>query len=64
MDRVQFCVAPLLLGRPKVAIGGRGAGSTAESPGVANFHYAKLGDDLILTDDIVYAPGECRDWGE
>ena len=36
----------------------------AESGRVANVCYAKLGDALILTDDIVYAPGECRDWGE
>ena len=26
--------------------------------------YAKLGDDLILTDDIVYAPGELPGLGE
>lgn len=55
VDRVQFFVAPLLLGGPKVAVGGRGAGSTLESPRVANPLYQRIGDDLILSGDVLYS---------
>ncbi len=54
VDRVQFYVAPLLLGGPKVSAGGRGAGSTAESARVANPRYERLGNDLVLSGDVVY----------
>lgn len=55
VDRVQFYVAPLLLGGPKVSVGGRGAGSTLESARVANPRYERIGDDLLLTGSVVYA---------
>jgi diaminohydroxyphosphoribosylaminopyrimidine deaminase/5-amino-6-(5-phosphoribosylamino)uracil reductase len=54
--RVQFYVAPLLLGGPKVAVGGRGAGSTLESPRLLHPRYEQIGDDLILTGETEYAP--------
>ena len=53
-DRVQFYVAPLILGGPKVCIGGRGAGSTREAPAIAQAEYRKLGNDLVLAGDVVY----------
>ncbi len=49
VDRVQFYLAPLLLGGPKAATGGRGAGSTADSPRVLNPVYERLGSDLVLS---------------
>jgi diaminohydroxyphosphoribosylaminopyrimidine deaminase/5-amino-6-(5-phosphoribosylamino)uracil reductase len=56
VQRVHFYVAPLLCGGPVVAIGGLGAGSTAESPAIQNPVYSKLGDNLRLTGDVEY-PG-------
>lgn len=56
VDRVQFHVAPLLLGGPNLGIGGRGAGKTADSAEVKNVSYRKLGGDLLLTGDVVYPP--------
>jgi diaminohydroxyphosphoribosylaminopyrimidine deaminase/5-amino-6-(5-phosphoribosylamino)uracil reductase len=54
VQRVQFYVAPLLCGGPVVAIGGRGAGSTAESVVIRNPAYARLGDNLRLTGEVEY----------
>jgi len=52
VQRVQFYVAPLLCGGPAVVIGGRGAGSTAESVVIRNPRYEKIGCDLRLTGDV------------
>jgi len=49
VDEVQFYMAPLLCGGPHVVIGGRGAGSTAESLQLRNVRYSKIGGDLRLT---------------
>ncbi len=49
VDRVQFYVAPLLCGGPAVVVGGKGAGSTAESLALKDPIYTRLGDDLRLT---------------
>ena len=54
VDRVEFHVAPLLLAGPKVAVGGRGAGSTLESARLANPRYERHGGDLVLSGDVVY----------
>ncbi|MEA3189407.1 MAG: diaminohydroxyphosphoribosylaminopyrimidine deaminase [Chthoniobacter sp.] len=54
VDRVQFYVAPLLLGGPKASVGGRGAGATIESARIANPQYERIGDDLRMTGDVVY----------
>jgi diaminohydroxyphosphoribosylaminopyrimidine deaminase/5-amino-6-(5-phosphoribosylamino)uracil reductase len=48
VDEVHFYVAPLLCGGPDV-IGGRGAGSTAESIRLQNTTYERIGDDLHLS---------------
>ena len=56
VQRVQFYVAPLLCGGPVVAIGGRGAGSTAESVVIRDPIYTQLGDNLRLTGEVEY-PG-------
>jgi hypothetical protein len=53
VDRVHFYVAPLLCGGPTV-IGGRGAGSTAESITLDNVAYNRIGPDLRITGDVVY----------
>jgi diaminohydroxyphosphoribosylaminopyrimidine deaminase/5-amino-6-(5-phosphoribosylamino)uracil reductase len=54
VDRVHLYVAPLLCAGPKLAIGGRGAGSTAEAPRIINPDYRLLGRDLALSGDIAY----------
>jgi diaminohydroxyphosphoribosylaminopyrimidine deaminase/5-amino-6-(5-phosphoribosylamino)uracil reductase len=48
VDRVEFYVAPLLCGGPAVVVGGKGAGSTAESLALQNPRYTKIGSDLRL----------------
>ncbi len=48
VDEVQFYVAPLFLGGPAVVIGGRGVGATAESPGLMEPRYKRVGSDLRL----------------
>jgi diaminohydroxyphosphoribosylaminopyrimidine deaminase/5-amino-6-(5-phosphoribosylamino)uracil reductase len=48
VDRVQFYIAPLLLGGPKLAVAGRGIAS----PEIANAQYRRIGSDLVLTGDI------------
>lgn len=52
VDRVQFYLAPLLCGGPAVVIGGKGAGSTAESLALADPVYTRIGDDLRLTAQV------------
>lgn len=51
VDRVHFYLAPLICGGPDV-IGGRGAGSTAESIALKNVSYRKLGGDVVLTAEV------------
>ena len=46
VDRVQFYIAPLIMGGPKLAIAGRGA------PEISNPKYRQIGDDLVLTGSI------------
>jgi diaminohydroxyphosphoribosylaminopyrimidine deaminase/5-amino-6-(5-phosphoribosylamino)uracil reductase len=54
VHRVHFYVAPLLCGGPIPVVGGRGAGSTAESVRIANPRYTRIGDDLRMTGQAVY----------
>ncbi len=49
VDRVQFYIAPLLCGGPAVVVGGKGAGSTAESLALCEPVYTRIGRDLRLT---------------
>lgn len=49
VDRVQFYLAPLLCGGPVVVVGGKGAGSTAESLALLDPVYTRIGADLRLT---------------
>lgn len=57
VDQVCFYVAPLLLGGPKLVIGGLGAGSTPEAPRIVNPVYERFGDDLRLTGELEYPAG-------
>jgi diaminohydroxyphosphoribosylaminopyrimidine deaminase/5-amino-6-(5-phosphoribosylamino)uracil reductase len=57
VDRVQFYIAPLLLGGPKLSIGGRGA-SSLKAPVIEHPEYRRIGSDLILTGDVRYSPSE------
>jgi diaminohydroxyphosphoribosylaminopyrimidine deaminase/5-amino-6-(5-phosphoribosylamino)uracil reductase len=54
VQRVQLYVAPMLCGGPTVVIGGRGAGSTAESVIIRHPRYEKVGGDLRLTGEVEY----------
>lgn len=54
VDEVHFYIAPLLIGGPMVATGGRGAGSTAESVRIKNPRYEKIGDDMHVTGGVEY----------
>jgi len=54
VHRVHFYAAPLLCGGPVPAIGGRGAGFTAESVRVGNPRYTRIGDDLRMTGEAIY----------
>ena len=54
VQRVHFYVAPLLCGGPVVAIGGRGADSTAQSAIIRHPAYTKLGANLRLTGEVEY----------
>jgi diaminohydroxyphosphoribosylaminopyrimidine deaminase/5-amino-6-(5-phosphoribosylamino)uracil reductase len=56
VQRAQVYVAPLLCGGPAVVVGGRGAGSTAESAQIVNPRYEKIGANLRLTGEVEY-PG-------
>ncbi len=54
VDQVCFYVAPLLIGGPKVVVGGLGVGSTAEAPRIVNPRYERIGDDLRLTGEVLW----------
>jgi len=54
VQRVHFYTAPLLCGGPNPVVGGRGAGFTAESVGIRNPSYTRIGDDLRMTGEAVY----------
>ncbi|RYD63817.1 MAG: bifunctional diaminohydroxyphosphoribosylaminopyrimidine deaminase/5-amino-6-(5-phosphoribosylamino)uracil reductase RibD, partial [Verrucomicrobiaceae bacterium] len=56
VDEVQFYMAPLLCGGPMAAVGGEGAGSTAESVQIREPKYHQIGNDLRLSGLAVY-PG-------
>jgi diaminohydroxyphosphoribosylaminopyrimidine deaminase/5-amino-6-(5-phosphoribosylamino)uracil reductase len=54
VDQVHFFLAPLLIGGPKISIGGRGAAATAEAAKIVNARYERFGDDLALTGEVEY----------
>ena len=54
VDRVQFYIAPILVGGPKACVGGRGAESTAKASRIVNARCKKIGNDLRLTGDVEY----------
>jgi riboflavin biosynthesis pyrimidine reductase len=53
VDEVRFYIAPILAGGPKVGVGGRGAGSTAESIRVENPVYKRIGDDIRVSGRVI-----------
>jgi diaminohydroxyphosphoribosylaminopyrimidine deaminase / 5-amino-6-(5-phosphoribosylamino)uracil reductase len=55
VDEVRLYVAPLFIGGPKAAIGGLGAGSTAESVQIKNPRYERIGGDICLSGETVYS---------
>ena len=56
VHEVCFYIAPLLVGGPKVVIGGRGAGDPREAPRIIEPCYTRLGNDIRLTGLVEY-PG-------
>jgi diaminohydroxyphosphoribosylaminopyrimidine deaminase/5-amino-6-(5-phosphoribosylamino)uracil reductase len=57
VDRVRFYIAPLLLGGPKLSIGGRGAASSLAAPVIVYPEYRRIGGDLVLSGDVRYPAG-------
>ncbi len=55
VDEVCFYTAPLLCAGPVVAVGGRGAATTAEAPRIAAPEYRRIGDDLRLSGRVEWA---------
>ena len=56
VDEVVFYIAPILAGGPKPAIGGKGAGASAESVRVADPVYKRIGGDIRVSGKAEY-PG-------
>ena len=56
VDEVCFYVAPLLLGGPKVVIGGRGVAATSAAPQLVDPTYTRIGGDLRLRATVAYSP--------
>ena len=54
VDHVRFYVAPLFCGGPIVAVGGRGAASTADSIRLEKVKYGQIKGDLCLSGDPQY----------
>jgi len=53
VDRIVFYVAPVLMGGPVPAIGGRGAGDNAEGLRLKNPRYTLIGGDLRIEGDLM-----------
>lgn len=49
VDKVHFFLAPILTGGPTPAVGGNGAGSTAESARICDPKLQPIGPDLLVT---------------
>ena len=49
VDKVQFYLAPLLTGGAALAVGGKGAGATAEAAKLSQLRFEKIGRDLAVT---------------
>lgn len=53
VDRVQFYIAPLIVGGGKLAVGGRGFGSR-EAPVIERVEYRRIGSELVIAGDVRY----------
>jgi diaminohydroxyphosphoribosylaminopyrimidine deaminase/5-amino-6-(5-phosphoribosylamino)uracil reductase len=49
VQEAHFYVAPLLCGGPVLAVGGRGAGSSAEAPQLNRVRYRRIGGDICCS---------------
>ncbi|XHR28532.1 MAG: bifunctional diaminohydroxyphosphoribosylaminopyrimidine deaminase/5-amino-6-(5-phosphoribosylamino)uracil reductase RibD [Chthoniobacteraceae bacterium] len=58
VDQVCFYIAPLLMGGPRLVVGGLGVGASAEAPRIVNPQYERFGDDLRLTGEVQYPEEE------
>jgi len=54
VDEVQFYIAPLLIGGPKVSVAGLGAASSAKGATVKNPRYKKIGGDMLVSGEVKY----------
>jgi diaminohydroxyphosphoribosylaminopyrimidine deaminase/5-amino-6-(5-phosphoribosylamino)uracil reductase len=55
IDLVQIYVAPVFTGGPTVAFARSGAGSTQEAPRLGDIRYEKIGGDLCVSGNPIYA---------
>jgi diaminohydroxyphosphoribosylaminopyrimidine deaminase/5-amino-6-(5-phosphoribosylamino)uracil reductase len=54
VDEVHFYIAPLLIGGPKVAVAGLGAGSNDKAARIKNPCYESIGEDLHVSGEMEY----------
>ncbi|MGB8354342.1 MAG: bifunctional diaminohydroxyphosphoribosylaminopyrimidine deaminase/5-amino-6-(5-phosphoribosylamino)uracil reductase RibD [Chthoniobacteraceae bacterium] len=54
VDEVQFYIAPLLIGGPKVSVGGLGAASSETGATIKNPRYKKIGGDMLVSGEVEY----------
>jgi len=55
IDQVQIYLAPVFTGGPTVAFAGAGARSTQEAPHLADIEYEKIGEDICVSGNPIYA---------
>jgi GTP cyclohydrolase II len=52
-DRLVICIAPIVLGHGLEAVGDLGVSQLGEALGLTGVHVRRLGDDLILSGDLI-----------
>ncbi|MDQ3199122.1 MAG: bifunctional diaminohydroxyphosphoribosylaminopyrimidine deaminase/5-amino-6-(5-phosphoribosylamino)uracil reductase RibD [Verrucomicrobiota bacterium] len=55
VDKIQFYLAPLFTGGPVLAVGGRGAGSTASGARLVGARHEKVGSDVAVSGYLRWA---------
>jgi len=54
VDEAHFHIAPLLLGGPKVSVGGLGVASSSAGASIRNPRYEKIGGDIHVSGEVDY----------
>jgi diaminohydroxyphosphoribosylaminopyrimidine deaminase/5-amino-6-(5-phosphoribosylamino)uracil reductase len=56
INRVVFYMAPVFLGGPVPAVGGRGVSAPEFAPSLEEVEYRTLGPDIRISGKVVYPP--------